>query len=100
MVCGEKGNGKTNFIESFMRSFDQPQADKVIQSYLEHKKLPGKHLNFPTKKLTEFPMRCKESGFKLRMIDTPGHGESAEISEWLENLQNYLVSKLLTYSNE
>ena len=83
MVCGASGVGKSSFIELFIGGF-HPEVS-VNESLLESTIVEDIHeraIKEPTAAFCEREVDSPCGAFKLRVVDSAGHGGYSDISEW------------------
>ena len=85
MVCGASGIGKSSFIELFIGGFHFDPEVSVNGSLLESTIVEDIHervIKEPTAAFCEHEVDSPCGAFKLRVIDSAGHGNYSDISEW------------------
>jgi len=75
LVCGAAGIGKSSFIDLFIGQFNKEEYIETFRGRNDDNVIKPKTSGFPVK-----DKKIKE--FNLQMIDSPGYGDSMDITKW------------------
>lgn len=114
MVSGATGIGKSSFVDLFIKKFKLKETREMIKESQNHKNglslsssLTGRIEQYeeyiiknPTSGFEEKNIRSMKNDFTLRMIDSPGYGNTEELSEWRQMLMDNIQDRFEEYYNE
>ena len=103
MVCGASGIGKSSFIELFIGKFHFDAEVSVTESMKESTIVDDIHEQVIREATGGFCEREVDSPcgkFKLRVVDSAGHGNYTDISEWRESIKTEIIERMESYKTD
>ena len=91
MVVGERGLGKTTFINCFLEKLKQSNNDMIYtdDSFI---KANNSSQDKKTDSYISYKYKCliPSQNFNIEIIDTPGYGSDLNIRNWLIDLKRFI----------